>query len=249
MKTDIKVVLFDLGRTILYPMHPWPEILFQADSALVNVFLDAGITSGDPLKPGEFQACLNSYYDQRNIDNLELTSLLVLKEFLTSKGYKNIPEYILRRALDAMYSVTQVNWYLEDDAHSSLTELSVLGYRLGLLSNASDDWDVQQLVDHWELRQHFDYILTSAAAGLRKPHPFMFQCALEFFAVNSSQVAMVGDTLTADIAGAENLGIYGIWLTRRALMPPDGDLIIQPQAIISSLKELPLLLKDIKSDS
>jgi FMN phosphatase YigB (HAD superfamily) len=59
---------------------------------------------------------------------------------------------------------------------------------------------------------------------------------------------MVGDTLSADIAGAAKLGIYSIWITRRTQMPPDGELVIQPQAIISSLKELPSLLKEIQGD-
>jgi len=249
MKPKIEVILFDLGKTLLFPVHPWPGILTQADTALINILVEAGIITSDSFSPDEFQARLNDYYDQRNIDNIELTSTIVFKEFLSSKGFKNAPESTLRKALDAMYAVTQSNWQIEDDAHLSLNTLTDMDYRLGLLSNASDDRDVQQLIDQWELRQHFEFILTSAAAGHRKPHPIMFQRALEFFNVSPFQSAMVGDTLNADIAGAENLGLYGIWITRRTQLPPDGDLLVQPHAIISSLKELPSLLKAIQLDS
>jgi FMN phosphatase YigB (HAD superfamily) len=245
---SIKVILFDLGRTILYPVNPWPEILNRADSALVETLIAAGISGRIPFTPGEFQARLNEYYDQRNIDLVELTAQYILKDFLKTKGYENVPEHIIRKALDAMYFVTQSNWTIEDDALSSLTELSLSGYRMGLISNAADDLDVQQLIDHWNLRNHFEFIITSAMAGWRKPHPLIFEKAMEFFAVKPSQVAMVGDTLSADIAGAAKLGIYSIWITRRTQMPPDGELVIQPQAIISSLKELPSLLKEIQGD-
>lgn len=248
MEHIIRVVLFDLGRTILYPSEPWPEILSLAYSSLVDTLQESGITECSPFTSKDFEKCLNDYYDQRNIDLIELTAQKVLKEFLKSKGCKDIPEKTIRKALDAMYQETQSNWVIEDDAYSTLVRLRNSGYQLGLISNAADDLDVQQLVDRWDLRPYFKYIITSASAGWRKPHPLIFQKALEYFAIGPKEVVMVGDTLTADIAGAENLGIYSIWITRRAQLPPDGELNIQPQAIISSLKELPILLEDLSTN-
>jgi HAD superfamily hydrolase (TIGR01662 family) len=248
MKPGIKVILFDLGKTLLFSRFPWQGILSRADAALCDVLEKANITSAPPYTPAEFQACLNNYYDKRSIDNIELTATVVLRDFLANKGIASIPDIILREALDAMYAITQQNWFIEEDAAPALQVLRSSGYHLGLLSNAADDRDVQQLIDQWHLRPFFDFILTSAASGMRKPHPLMFQKALDYFQIQSKQAAMVGDTLTADIAGANNLGIYSIWLTRRIQLPPDGDLAIQPQAIISALAELPALLNGIESD-
>jgi HAD superfamily hydrolase (TIGR01662 family) len=246
---DLKVILFDLGRTLLYPRQPWPKILSLADQALFKALESAGILSEPRFSPDEFQVCMNEYYDQRIIDQVELSAVVVLTEFLRSKGFSDVPDKVLRDALDAMYSITQSNWHIEEDSIATLKELKMAGYRLGLISNASDDWDVQQLIDRRELRPFFEFILTSAACGWRKPHPHMFQRALAHFAAQPSQVAMIGDTLTEDVAGAENVGIYSIWLTRRAVMPPDGNLPIQPQAIISNLNELPGLLSEIRLNS
>jgi len=248
MGSSIKVILFDLGKTLIFPVNPWQETLIRADSALIQSLSLAGISPEVPISPDEIQTCLNNYYDQRNIDQVELTAKAVLIGFLSSKGIKDTSEQVLRYALDAMYAVTQSNWKLEKDAHETLEVLSRAGYKLGLISNAADDKDVQQLIYTWDLRKYFNFVLTSAETGWRKPHPFMFQKALDFFKVFPSQTAMVGDTLSADIAGAQSLGIYGIWITRRAQMPPDGELEIQPQAIISGLKELPKLLADISID-
>jgi FMN phosphatase YigB (HAD superfamily) len=58
------------------------------------------------------------------------------------------------------------------------------------------------------------------------------------------QIAMVGDKLHADIFGANNLGMFSIWINRRTeAKTPSSE--ITPDAIISSLSELPKLLKDL----
>ncbi|HBG75024.1 MAG: hypothetical protein A2X25_04545 [Chloroflexi bacterium GWB2_49_20] len=248
MNPDIKVILFDLGKTLMFSRFPWPEIFSRADIALFNILEASGFSSVPQFTPDEFQVCLNNYYDQRNIDLVELSASFVLRDFLTSKGYVNVPNPVIRQALDAMYAITQSNWFIEEDTIPTLKELIKRGFRLGLISNAADDRDVQQLVDRLDLRPHFEFILTSAACGRRKPHPLIFKNALTYFSVEPRQAAMVGDTLMADISGAENLGIYSIWLTRHVQLPPDGDLPVQPQAVISTLKELLPLLEEIRTD-
>jgi len=243
MKHEIKVILFDLGRTLMFPLNPWPEVFDLSYHKLCQVFEDA--SEKIKFNKDEFRNCLNNYYDQRNIDLVELGAHSVLKEFLRSKGFDNFNDTIIRQALDAMYSITQTNWCLEEDAINVLNDLNMQGYQLGLISNAADDLDVQQLIDRMGLRPCFDFILTSASCGFRKPHPLMFHKALAHFSLPPDQTAMVGDTLAADIAGAENLGIYSIWITKHVHLPPDGELPIQPQAIISKLVELLHLLQDL----
>jgi FMN phosphatase YigB (HAD superfamily) len=53
---------------------------------------------------------------------------------------------------------------------------------------------------------------------------------------------MVGDNLEADIRGAKNAGLYGIWISRRAGERTEDQLHIQPDATLTSLSELPALL-------
>jgi FMN phosphatase YigB (HAD superfamily) len=63
---------------------------------------------------------------------------------------------------------------------------------------------------------------------------------------------MVGDTLGADILGANNLGIASVWINRRVVMRPDNlahDDTILPKATISALSELPGLLQAWKIQS
>ena len=244
MNPDIKVILFDLGKTLMYSLHPWPEVFDLAYTELRRVII---ATEKITFNIDDFQKYFNNYYDQRNMDLNELGAHSVLREFIRVKGNQNISDTILRKALDAMYAITQTNWHLEDNTIPVLDELkNNRGYRLGLISNAADDRDVQQLIDQMAIRPYFDFILTSAACGHRKPHPLMFQLALNHFSVQPEQTAMVGDTLSADISGAENMGIYSIWVTKRVQLPSDGELPNQPQAIISNLIHILPLLEDLR---
>ena len=119
---------------------------------------------------------------------------------------------------------------------------------MGIISNAGDDRDVQQLVENFDIGSFFDIVLTSAACGYRKPHKRIFELALEYFNIRAEEVAMVGDTLSADILGANQMGMYSIWITRRVEKEPEGELPAQPQAVINSLAELPILLQDMELD-
>ena len=180
---------------------------------------------------------------------IEKTTFSVLSELLEQNGFRDIPALEVRTALDAMYSITQENWYLEADALPTLKILREKGYRLGMISNTSDDKNVQQLVDRYDLRPFFDSIITSAGCGIRKPDQRIFQLALDYFGVPPDQTAMVGDIPEADIFGANQLGMYSIWITRRVSIPDEGELTIQPQAVITALDQIPGLLAEIENDA
>ncbi len=247
--SPFKVILFDFGSTLIYSKDPWPPIYEQADRALVQVFQQAGVPLEIKTFSSEFETFLDSYYAERGTSLIERTTFSALLELLQQKGFKDIPDSVVRLALDAMYSRTQQNWYLEPDTLPTLTTLREHGYRLGMVSNTSDDKNVQQLLDRWELRPFFETVITSAMCGIRKPDERIFQLALDHFGVPARQVAMVGDSLEADILGANQLGIYSIWITRRVELPEEGELAIQPQAVLPTLDLIPGLLADIAAEA
>lgn len=72
---------------------------------------------------------------------------------------------------------------------------------MGLVSNAGDDADVQNLVDKAQIRPFFQVILTSVKEGIRKPDPKIFWKALEALDAQPEEAVMVGDNLGADILG------------------------------------------------
>jgi HAD superfamily hydrolase (TIGR01549 family) len=241
----IEAVIFDLGGTLMYFDAPFPEVLSSANAALLDGLKKAGFPLDGPAFLKAFNAQLEAYYSERASEFVEYTTLNILRALLAEWGYPETPSEILRPALEEFYAVTQAHWQVEPDAVLTLQTLQQRGFHLGLVSNAGDDSDVQALVDKAGLRIYFDRILTSAAEGIRKPNPHIFQPLLDYWEVLPDRVAMVGDTLGADILGAHNAGLFSIWITRRGDTPANRDHLdtIQPDATISNLSELLVMLE------
>jgi putative hydrolase of the HAD superfamily len=249
----IRAVIFDLGNTLMYPVAPdlWPEVIQRGNRALMDHLCELDFLTVNECDDFmlDFNKRLHQYYDERDKLMIETSTFMVLKELLEQKGHSEISDSVIRESLDMHYAVTQKNWQLEDDTIDCLSTLQEQNYKLGLVSNAGDHRDVLQLVDKFELDPYFEFILTSAGCGYRKPHQRIFQLALEEANAKAEEVAMVGDTLKADILGANQIGIYSIWIKRRVENPPpEEELPVQPQAIIHSLGELPSLLRELELD-
>src|SRR5215212_8976694 len=238
----LRAVIFDLGGTLMYERNSWAAITAQADEALTNYLRQQGMELNLSTFPREFRRRLDKYFKKREKDLLETTYSFVLRDILTDKGYGDVSENILRNALDRLFATTQTNWILEEDTLPTLKKLEEDGYRLGLISNAGDDQDVQQLARRFEITQYFDFILTSAACSYRKPHPRIFELALSNWYFLPSEAVMVGDNLDADVRGAQSVGLYAIWISRRAGKRTEEQLSIQPDASLSTLQELPAFL-------
>jgi putative hydrolase of the HAD superfamily len=226
----------------MYGRNAWEPFIAEADEALTAYLRSQGMELNLSTFPTEFRKRLDEYFKQRENDLLESTYTQVLREVLNDKGYNDVSSDVLRNALDALFAVTQSNWALEEDAIPTLQKLEESGYRLGIISNAGDDQDVQKLVRNFKIRQYFDFILTSAACSYRKPHPRIFELALANWYLLPSEAVMVGDNLTADVFGAQNAGLYGVWLNRRADPLMEKQEAVSPDASLSSLSELPAVL-------
>ena len=244
----IKAVLFDLGGTLIHFEGPWNEVMSSANQELVKYLKDEGLNLHEKQFLATLERRLGEYYAQREAEFIEYTTANVLRDLLLELGFKNITQDFLRPALNRLYAVSQAHWKREDDAVSTLSQLRDRGLRMAIISNASDDADVQTLVDNAGLRDFFEVILSSAHAGIRKPNPVIFQKALSSLEISAAEAAMVGDTLGADILGARNAGIYSIWITRRADTPGNRDHLdtILPDAEIARLSELPSLLENLE---
>jgi putative hydrolase of the HAD superfamily len=244
MSRRFKAVFFDLGNTLLYFNGAWPQVFAQADRALLAELQAAGLDLDAEDFLREFRARLTAYFEEREAEFIEHTTAYVLMNLLAELGYPDVSEENVRPALERMYAVSQTHWHPEDDLIPTLDRLRQEGYRMGVISNASDDADVQTLVDQGGIRPYIEIALSSAACGVRKPNPRIFQIALEQCGLQAGETVMVGDTLGADILGARNAGLFSIWITRRADTPANRDHAdtIRPDASIARLAELPALL-------
>lgn len=123
------------------------------------------------------------------------------------------------------------NFALYDDALPVLSILRSHGLKIGLVSNGQRD--LEEFAVHHGL--DVDAVVGSKSHGRIKPHPAIFESALEALGVAATETAMVGDSHEDDIEGARALGMRAILVDRgnRHLDEPDR---------IGSLAELPAAL-------
>lgn len=98
------------------------------------------------------------------------------------------------------------------DVREALQGARARGERLVVVSN----WDVSlgEVLERLELAPLLDGVLSSAAAGARKPSPEIFEQALGLAGVTAQRARHVGDSLEEDVAGARSAGIEPVLLRR-----------------------------------
>lgn len=240
-----QAVLLDFGDTLLYFDGDWDAVESRAAGVLAQSLQDFGYPIDSGKFTGHYTAALEEYSRQRDTEFIEYTRARLIQDLLQKDGLVPLPEPALRRVLQETYSVAQAHWRLEEDALPVLEFLARSGRRLGLVTNTGDDEHVQTMVDRMGLRRWLEVVVTSAACGCRKPHPRIFQAALEALQVPPERVVMVGDMLGADILGARNAGLKSIWITRRTqdrTANASHEDTIHPDITIACLADLPCAL-------
>ncbi len=78
------------------------------------------------------------------------------------------------------------HFFLYDDVAPALRELAGVGFKLGLISNSHRPLDAFQ--EHFELQGLIAGAVSSSDHGFMKPHPSIFESALELLGVERAQV-------------------------------------------------------------
>ena len=242
-------LLFDLGSTLLYNAHDynWGAILPRMHSALLAHLHAAGYTVDGPAFLNRFSANIQEFHQQRQTDWVEYTTEWILRRTLDDLGAPPPEPPLIAAALQAYYAYSESLWQPMPHLHETLQQLAAAGLKLAIISNASDNANVQRLIDTANLRRYFDPIIVSAAVGMRKPNPKIFELVLNRWQLPPAACVMVGDRLGADILGAQMAHLHNIWLTTQAEHPANRahrDTII-PEATAVTLAEVPEVIKKL----
>ncbi len=172
-----------------------------------------------------------AYYRAHLDEGRDAASLLGLRERCAGvlrdalPGAIGIPLAAMTEAL-----LASLRFSAFSDAAPALAAARSQGRRLVVVSN----WDVSLngVLRGLGLADWLDGIVTSAAAGVRKPGPEIFARALALAGAGPADAVHVGDSLEEDVAGARAAGIEPI-LIRRSGPAVAG------VSTIASLAELP----------
>jgi HAD superfamily hydrolase (TIGR01549 family) len=169
----------------------------------------------------------------------EITAIESLREALAGCRERVPREDLLRRALAEHFALEADAIVALPGAEETLRFLRGRGVRVALLSNATDGAYVVGVARRLGWAGLFDPVVVSADIGVRKPRPEAFRAVLDRWPVPAGEIAMVGDSLYHDVAGAARLGLYTVHFT--AVENP-GDAahreIVTPRRSVSSHREL-----------
>jgi HAD superfamily hydrolase (TIGR01549 family) len=101
---------------------------------------------------------------------------------------------------------------LFEDTFPALEALRARGLRVGLVSNL--EMPLDRFCPEVNLDPLLDFVVISHEVGVEKPHPRIFEFALERAGAQPSEALMVGDQYHSDVIGAVNAGITPLWLDR-----------------------------------
>lgn len=88
-------------------------------------------------------------------------------------------------------------------------------YSIVVISNGFSELQ-RHKINNAGLGSFIDKVILSDEVGVNKPHPAIFQFALEEVGVDANNAIMVGDNVHTDIAGAMNSNIDQLWFNPKA---------------------------------
>jgi HAD superfamily hydrolase (TIGR01549 family) len=242
----IRGIIFDLGWTLMDFTGDVSAVEKERARDVSNFLHDQGFSVPDADVFGSYREEMMALWQLAESMHYEYpASLAMLRALRRHVGWEDAA-WLTRGALNASYDSMMPHWQLYPDAIDTLSALRDAGYRLGCISNTNDGTMVWRMVEQGGLRQWLSPIYTSEELGLRKPHPYPFRLVLDGWGMDSTEVVMVGDTLNADVLGAHNAEMRGIWIRRELGSPwsnnEEAQDNIKPDARIEQLAELPELL-------
>jgi putative hydrolase of the HAD superfamily len=207
----LEAVLFDWGDTLMQFVYS-PGLVSAGHRAGLAAIGRDGLPDDDALTEHFREHYEPFFWVPGAVEEIEYPGLVrrLLADFEVT-----IDDDELRRYLEAEHSAWDPARVLGAHTHALLESLRARGLKLGLVSNAFDPgWLLHRDLEQMGLAQRLDFSVFSSEMGTRKPHPAIFERALEALGVEPGNALFVGDRLYEDIRGAGELGmttVQALW--------------------------------------
>jgi len=190
----IKVVLFDLWKTIARGPYPEPIANFRS-----MLGLNGKVDDEEFLR-----VCLTTPHEDPR---------LYMQAIATHFGVTSIPENALED-FEALIRKEKNGLLTYTDVFRTLWALKQQGYRLGMVTN-SWPFPVRALLESTGLDQLFEQVIASSEVGLAKQDgPEIYFLAAQLFGVSPEECVMVGDNPALDVLPALKASARAVLIDR-----------------------------------
>jgi putative hydrolase of the HAD superfamily len=200
-------VLLDIGDTMAKANPSWHDVY-------ATVFDDYDIVADGDSFERAFREAWSEWANEGPFEATEEASFQRFWELdqlvFERLGYPDLPEAFFRR-IDLAFRQGSA-FHVFPDVIPALDAMQAAGLRLGVVSNWG--WAAPELLQTLELARHFEVMSISARVGYQKPHPVIFEHALDLLDARPEDAIHVGDDPEADVAGARSVGIEPVLIDR-----------------------------------
>jgi putative hydrolase of the HAD superfamily len=232
-RQEIEFVFFDAGETLVHPLPSFPELFLSVCSEHgMEVDFDILRTSTRRLMAGVEDRQRQGY----TFSNEAMKSRRFWLDFygglVREMGYAQ-EDGMLPGVLYDTFSEPS-NYGAYHDAQETLEELRDRGMRMGLISNF-ESW-LEGLLKDLGFLEFLEVVVISGKESFEKPHPRIYELALERGGISPRRALHVGDSPISDYDGAREAGMRAVLLDRWGRFPDFGG------EVVKDLRELPGLL-------
>lgn len=213
VKEHITDLFFDLDHTI-YDFDKNSALTFQAIFTEMNL-------SGINEFMTHFKPINNAYWERFANEEISRDFLRYgrLKDTFTAINLNVSDAHIYHIADYFIENLSNYN-HVFNGAHETLDHLKTK-YRLHIITNGPEKVQDKKLKNA-QLDHYFKTITNSEKAGVKKPHPGIFNYALKLANVKPQNGLMIGDNINADVHGALNVGMQAVWFNEFKLENTTG---------------------------
>jgi HAD superfamily hydrolase (TIGR01662 family) len=218
---------------------PWDDVFNTNLQALHSYLSKLGLKFDYERFSARFIRLFDNASATADLYKIEIPMQEIISKVMKKSGLQFLGVDLPTSAMIEFYRREVDAWQVYPDTIETLSALKEGGFEMGLISNSKSDWLVHSILQRQDLEKFFQVIVTSAAMKIRKPRPEIFTEALKTLKVKPSESVFVGDSIQADVSGANSLGMRSIHVFRKPITTTHP---AKPDATVTSLSEIPRLI-------
>ena len=142
--------------------------------------------------------------EESRLTNKEACFEVVLQKIIHQFKIPLNGEITLKNLLEIFYLEVYSKRKLYPEVVYVLNSLKSMGVRMGVVSNTTNPRFMKENeMQAAGLAQYFDFAIYSTDTPYRKPHPSIFQLAIESLKMKPEEILFVGDNISLDIVKKE----------------------------------------------
>lgn len=228
MNNGIKHVFFDLDHT-LWDFDKNSGLTFKKIFELNNINIELG-TFLEVYEPINLKYW--KLYREERVSKPDLRYGR-LKEAFDTVGVSVNDDMINHLSVAYIDYLTTFNHLFEGTIE--VLEYLQYKYHLHIITNGFEEAQERKMQNS-KIRSYFKTVTNSEMVGVKKPNPRIFNFALNSAEANPNESMMIGDSLEADIEGAQKVGMRTIHFDYEDRHNGDGQVrVTQLKALINHL--------------